>query len=628
MKKIVLQIFSVFFALHLYTLAAAEQASIDLAKIILSLQVAAGLHPAGITMNDDTNGDGRIGMVEAIAAFQERPTRYRLYLPNQLPLDEQGWSIITPSDDSRVIYVSYSQGEDTNDGLSEASPKKTIEVANELMRSGYPDHMLLKRGDTWPDFTGLGRWKSGRSAAEPIVMSYYGDSGPRPVIKTIDYFLNPNGYAFNYQAFIGLDLYNSRHDPDSPDFDDGTYRAGIRLIGGGKDILFEDCRMRFMQLVTTTYTWDNHEDNLVSNFKLRRCIVTDSWAHNTTTEHSSRPQGYYSTATHGILVEECVFDHNGWSEAFADANANMYNHNIYLSTGNYGPIVIRGNIISRGAAHGLQLRSGGIAENNLFYGNAIGMNAGYTEYPLYNTENTYVRDNVITGGRPQIPNDFTAPQTGALWGIWKQLIDDYYCYNNIVCNVSDTRAGNIYPYTGQTANEFGFGNIGWNWVNNSEPATDPGWTDPNRTVGSYNASLGNPATFTDFIAKARNREVHTWPEEYTASSVNEYIRAGFVVAGNNAPAVSFTHSTPASIPATVQFTSDVHDPDGDALHYAWIFQDLFFNSQGQSVVIDKAYSSEINPSYTFIYPGTYTVSLTVTDNRGGITTVSKELTFQ
>ena len=572
--------------------------------------------------DQDTDGLDLYGFILGL-----KQVAYRTYLPNQLPLDGQGWTIINPSSDSRVIYVSYSEGEDDHDGLSEATPKKTIEAANALMRDGYPDHMLLKRGDTWPDFAGLGRWKNGRSASEPIVISYYGESGDRPVIKTIDYFLNPNGYEFNYQAFIGLDLYNSRHDPDSPDFDDGNYSAGIRLIGGGKDILFEDCRMRFMQISSSTYTWANHEDNLVTNFKLRRCIVTDSWAHNTTDSHSARPQGYYASETHGILVEACVFDHNGWSEAFADANANMYNHNIYLAISNHGPIVIRGNILSRGSAHGLQLRSGGLAENNLFYGNAIGMNAGYTEYPAYNTENTYVRNNVVIAGRPQIPNDFSNPQSGALWGIWKQLIDNYYCHNNIVCNINDTRAGNINPYVGQTANEYGTGNIAWNWVNNNDPESDPGWVDPDRTVASFNASLGNPETFEDFIQRARSRSVHTWPEEYSANSVNHYIRTGFAEAGNRAPEVSFNYSTPSQTPATVQFTSSVSDPDGDALNYAWIFQDAIFDVEGDRALIDKGYSSQINSSYTFNNPGTYTVSLTVGDNRGGLTTVSEKITI-
>lgn len=546
----------------------------------------------------------------------------------QLLTNVDGWSIIEPSVDSRIIYVSYSEGDDNNDGLSENSPKQTIEAADDLMRNGYPDHMLLKRGDIWSNFEGFGRWKSGRSAEEPIVISYYGNSGERPIIKTINYFLNPNGYGFNYQAFVGLDLYNSVHDPNSPDFDDATsYNSGIRLVGGGKDILFEDCRFRFMQITTTTYTWTGHEENIVSNFKLRRCIITDSWAHNTTTSHDSRPQGYYTSNTYGILIEECVFDHNGWNESFDDANANMYNHNIYMSTGNYGPIVVRGNILSQGAAHGLQLRSGGVAEENLFVRNAIGMNAGYTEYPLYNTENTYVRNNVVLEGRPQIPNDNSEPQSGALWGIWKQLINNYYCYNNIICNIHNTQAGNINPYVGQEANEYGENNIAWNWVNNNVPATDPGWLAPDRTVGSYNASRGKNGTFEAFIEEARNRAVGTWPYELSSYAVNEYIREGFSIPGNNAPIADFTIGQHGDATVTVSFTNNATDADNDPLSYKWIFQDISFNELGDSALIDKKISTELHPSYTYTYPGTYNITLTVDDGKGGIASITKAITI-
>lgn len=546
----------------------------------------------------------------------------------QLPLNENGWSIIEPSEDSRIIYVSYSEGDNDNDGLSADFPKKTIEAADDLMRSGYPDHMLLKRGDVWPAFSGFDRWKSGRSAEEPIVISYYGNSGDRPVIKTTNYFLNPNGYEFNYQAFVGIELYNSVHDPDSPDFDDATnYNAGIRLIGGGQDILFEDCRFRFMQITTTTYRWEGHEENIVSNFKLRRCIITDNWAHNTTTAHDARPQGYYTSDTYGILIEECVFDHNGWNESFEDANANMYNHNIYMSTANYGPIVVRGNILSQGAAHGLQLRSGGIAEDNLFVRNAIGMNAGYSEYPKYNTENTYVRNNVVTGGRPQIPNDNTGPQSGALWGIWKQLINNYYCYNNIVCNIYNTEGGNINPFANQAPNEFGDNNIAWNWVNNNFPETDPGWLNPNRTVGTYNATRGEEGSFEAFIEAARNRPVGTWPYDLSAYAVNEYIREGFSVPGNTAPVANFSISEHGDVPVTVAFTNSSSDADNDAISYKWIFQDIVFTETGESNIIDKGISTDENPTYTYTYPGTYSVSLTVNDGKGGVATSIQNITI-
>ncbi|HUR59916.1 MAG TPA: hypothetical protein VM029_19500, partial [Opitutaceae bacterium] len=78
--------------------------------------------------------------------------------------DTNGWTQVTPSADSRVIYVSSSSGNDANDGLTEATAKATINGTNggnSLMRSGFPDHLLLKRGDTFTTGS-LGQWKSGR----------------------------------------------------------------------------------------------------------------------------------------------------------------------------------------------------------------------------------------------------------------------------------------------------------------------------------------------------------------------------------------------------------------------------------------------------------------------------------
>src|SRR5690606_36580387 len=58
-----------------------------------------------------------------------------------------GWTILTPCADSRVVYVSSSQGNDAFDGLSEATPKRTIAAGYALLRDGYPDWLLLKSGD-------------------------------------------------------------------------------------------------------------------------------------------------------------------------------------------------------------------------------------------------------------------------------------------------------------------------------------------------------------------------------------------------------------------------------------------------------------------------------------------------
>jgi uncharacterized protein YjdB len=437
--------------------------------------------------------------------------------------DANGWTQITPSSDSRIVYVSSSQGNDSNNGLSPSTPKKTIGAGNALIRDGYPDHLLLKRGDVFPveGANLLGRWKNGRNANEPMVMSYYGSSGARPVIKISEHLIDHNAQTRNYQAFIGLDVYKSNSDPDSPDFTDDDYDEGMRFVGGGANLLVEDCRLRFNQMSVQSFA------GTYTDFELRRCIITDTWAHGTTNQHVARPQGIYVDGVDGILIEENTFDHNGWNENFADANANQYNHNIYMATNNSGPITVRGNILSRGAAHGLQLRSGGTAERNFFVRNAIGMNAGYQSFPTSFSGQTYVRDNVISEGRPQIPNDFTGEQTGALWGIWKQSINNYNCDDNIVANIYDDRGGNVYPYAGQSANQYGSGNIAWNWVNNNVPSSDPGWLDPTRTSGDYHASIGQTGTFEAYVSALRNRPLGEYPWDYTAYAVINYIRAGF-----------------------------------------------------------------------------------------------------
>src|SRR5690348_11040739 len=77
--------------------------------------------------------------------------------------DSSGFTVITPSSDSRVVYVSSSQGLDTNSGLSQSAPLKTIAKARTLLRNGMPDEMLLKKGDTWYEPLSSPKWSlSGR----------------------------------------------------------------------------------------------------------------------------------------------------------------------------------------------------------------------------------------------------------------------------------------------------------------------------------------------------------------------------------------------------------------------------------------------------------------------------------
>jgi len=80
-----------------------------------------------------------------------------------------------------------------------------------------------------------------------------------------------------------------------------------------------------------------------------------------------------------------------------------------------------------------------------------------------------------------------------------------------------------------------------------------------------------------------------------------------MVAGNNPPVIS---SDPAATPNPVKygeivtFSVAASDPDGDTLTYSWDFG-------------DSATSSEQNPTHVFAAPGTYDVTVTVSDDKGG-----------
>ena len=69
---------------------------------------------------------------------------------------------------------------------------------------------------------------------------------------------------------------------------------------------------------------------------------------------------------------------------------------------------------------------------------------------------------------------------------------------------------------------------------------DAQFVDPDRTLATYNQTLGGAPTLEAFLAEARLQSKSNWRPEYTAQSIAEYIRAGFMPQADvgNAGAVS------------------------------------------------------------------------------------------
>src|SRR5262249_6557381 len=100
-----------------------------------------------------------------------------------------------------------------------------------------------------------------------------------------------------------------------------------------------------------------------------------------------------------LLVEENLWDHNGWNATVPGAEATQFNHNVYCQNDSAftgGRATFRGNISTNASSHGLYLRPGGSLVNNLMLRDPISCRIGYDTAPNFPTGN--VTNNVILNG--------------------------------------------------------------------------------------------------------------------------------------------------------------------------------------------------------------------------------------
>ena len=275
------------------------------------------------------------------------------------PVNED-WTDITPSADSRVIYCSNSGGLDTNDGLTELTPKKTLSAASSLYRHGFPDHCLLKSGDEWPLEQII--VKGGRSDDERAVLSSYG-AGDRPAIDDIRWTLGGGAQPRSFFNYIGIEFKSYKMIPGGPYYDPLKESDSKSVNDNSQNVLFEDCKWNYCQL--------NYSDG-VANMAIRRCIFHGAYYNQSSYSSSKRPSSFHSGGFTGYLtIEDSIMDHGGWNSEIEGAAANIYNHNIYMSyTATANSILLRNNIFTRGSSHGTQMRLGGTVDNNFYSENA------------------------------------------------------------------------------------------------------------------------------------------------------------------------------------------------------------------------------------------------------------------
>lgn len=311
-----------------------------------------------------------------------------------------GWSEFTPSSDSRLVYVSSSGGSDSNDGLSEASPKATISAGLTLMRQGQPDWLMLKKGDVFgsADVPSSGyRWKTaGRSEEQPTVFTSYGPAGAgRPLIRTAGKaglrMMGGSGTPTHLEhiAIMGLEF-------DAAPRDALTQNpTGARFLVPTENLLVEDCK--FTNFKTALAIQSGVGDH--KSVRLRRNVLANCYDGNHT-----HAQGTYLSDIHRLLIEGNVIDHGGWSEDDPDAYPpDIFKHNIYIQA-DCSNVVVRKNILSNASSHGVQLRPGGVIDNNLFLRNSVSILAAASIDDPDEQAFAVIRRNVILDAKDITPS--------------------------------------------------------------------------------------------------------------------------------------------------------------------------------------------------------------------------------
>ncbi len=337
---------------------------------------------------------------------------------DSLPRDANGWTVFTPAADSRIIYVSSSEGDDDTgtyydkdaaeigaDPFQPAGaimPYATVSAAFAVARDGYPDWVLFKKGDVW--YSGCNA-KNGRGLNEMFLVSSYG-SGARPLFK----FGSGSGLSKccseqQYYAVVGVHLYAHTRNPDDPEYVGPAKGNGIRLFEGtlglSYSILIEDCVIDFVQ--STLYR--------LQDFVFRRNIITNAYS------VDSHSQGVYASHLDGAIFEENFFDHNGWliqstggGTGAADGQATIFNHNTYFT--DCSDVTFRENIFSRASSMGNKWRAdetggstGIVLVDNLYIDGELGIGIGGNTDNPHRFVDVRIEGNVFTDmGRSQPTN--------------------------------------------------------------------------------------------------------------------------------------------------------------------------------------------------------------------------------
>ena len=379
------------------------------------------------------------------------------------PQDSDGWSIIKPDIDTRIVYVSSSEGNDSlakpYSGISINNPfnpvniqaYKTIEKAYAQIRGGKPDWILFKKGDHFDLVDKL--WlKSGKSKNAHMVFGAYGDANAkRPLIDSNTSAVMQGIKDPSFITINGIEFYASGRDPSSPKFVEwGKGPSAIASVSGKviDGMHFENNKFSFYGGAIILGGIENGKNK---NIVIRRNQILNSYS------AGNHSQGMFLSRLSGALIEENFIDHNGWFQqrplnvamnSSAKGYATFFNHNIYFE--NSENLVIRKNLLSRSSSIGIKFASN---------------SSSVTKMNTVNSSNILIENNVITEGEVGLSiggnTDFN---NGYRW-------DNIQVKNNILTNVGRTRPTNRNIAFNIEVNDWKSGEVCSNYILDKEDTT-------------------------------------------------------------------------------------------------------------------------------------------------------------
>ncbi len=499
---------------------------------------------------------------------------------------DYGYSIFAPSADTRIIYVSNSSGNDANDGLAPARAKRTLNAGLSLLRNGYPDWVLIKRGDTFTNETVSSWGKSGRSASERMLIGTYGASNVRPRMNTgSSTFFSTQTVAINHIAIAGLHLV-----ADTWTGSGAGVPPGFSWVCSGTNQLFED------------NMFERYANHIIAQGypgRINGLVLNRNFFRDPKRTDNGNTKIYFDNID-GIRLTGNAFVNFRANDSLDSPTGTKMSHGTYLHE-SCGAVVLENNITYNDRT-GFSARPGGRVHNNLsirtgqsfqvgydsanravssFIGNVhtesrdhwngqpLGGNATFSQN-LSGTEIAYNIATHATDGTD--PNAFvfeggngsinfhhnivydwkTSYAPHAAWGGATFFVPgsstSISVHNNDFQNAGAVNALHAF-YLGSapgawasfannryfSAANYPFstdaGSYTFNsWKSSVEPTaawSQVSYPDPGRTVGRYNVALGGVNSTEAFLAEALNQRRGYWRHEYTAAAVNDYIRAGF-----------------------------------------------------------------------------------------------------